>query len=78
MNASEARSEAKKVYDLCNNTEYNDIKTKIKSVVAKGQFKLVLNVAPSQIVKDKLISEGYKVESFYDQRDQFSDHWVEW
>lgn len=69
MNAKEAREKATSVTEGINANQYKDVKKKIEEAVYRGQLSCNYYDSLNNAVIEKLRSEGYKVDSYYDQRD---------
>ena len=69
MNAQEAREKAMSIGSGKVAKQYNDVKNRIYKAVENGEFNAHYYDPLLEGVKQKLELEGFKIVSYYDQRD---------
>lgn len=78
MNAEQARKTALEFNTSSSNSAYSSIKKRIEEASKKGKYTIGLSGYPHVDVKRKLESEGFKIESLNDPRDNHSEIWLSW
>jgi len=69
MNAKEAREKALQITGDKEKSQYNSIKERIEVAVDKGELSAHYFSSLMPAVNKKLIDEGYKISSYFDQRE---------
>lgn len=69
MNAKEAREKATSFTEGINASQYKDVKKRIEEAVYRGNLSCTYYKSLNDTVIEKLRSEGYQVDTYFDQID---------